>query len=337
MRCAKSAQRSGETRVCKSKHQKLWVLERFCGLDEQDHHHHPHYHHRHHWTHAFIGQRRWLERCLAQAGIPSEDWIRSAQNRTQWRAQIRAAFPDRVFTPQELSVLDTWRPGTPLPDHSPPEPRLLAQHVDEPGRCKCWVCPMSFEHGNATQVHYENCHASCNPMLTTTPAFQRDHCLTWFPKLDLCTHHVCPAREPLERLVHVVYSGEPPVEAIGLHAIPVFRRIFVFGFATPNGLGWAATVYDEPPQRPVVPDYVLFGPVVQHAWDPNFLGMEIATPYVGELAAVAGACLWLLDNATERDMSGQPVGVEIHYTSELVRYVLLNLLVTKRWLFELLI
>ena len=200
-------------------------------------------------AHAWIGQSRWLERCLAQAGIVSEDWFRLAQNRKEWRKRIIQALPERVLTPQDRSSLDSWRPGLPMPDHSPTAPVLPAPQEEVPGRFKCWVCSMSFEHGNTRQVHYEKFHAVCSPALTTTRAFQCEHCLVWFPKLDRRTHHECPAREPLERVAHVVNTGDPPLEAPGKDKVPEYRHVYTDGSGAHGKAGWAAVVFDEPPGR----------------------------------------------------------------------------------------
>ena len=270
-------------------------------------------------AHTWIGQSRWMERCLAHAQIQSEDWFRLAQNRTEWRKRIQQAFPDRTLSPQEHSRLDSWRRGTPLPDNSPPAPNLVPVHVDTPGRYGCWVCRMSFEHGNARQVHYENCHAICNPAVTTTPAFQCTHCLVWFPKLDLQRHHESPARDPLERLAHVFREGDPPLESVGEGQAPVFRHIYTDGSGAHGKAGWAAVVYDAPPARPVTPDFVLFGPVLIAPWDPNFLGAERLSNNTGELSAIAETCLWLLERKDEPDAAGNVAGAEIHYDSEYAR------------------
>ena len=98
-------------------------------------------------AHTWIGQSRWMERCLAHAQIQSEDWFRLAQNRTEWRKRIQQAFPDRTLSPQEHSRLDSWRRGTPLPDNSPPAPNLVPVHVDTPGRYGCGFveCPLNME------------------------------------------------------------------------------------------------------------------------------------------------------------------------------------------------
>lgn len=77
----------------------------------------------------FVGQARWLERCLAAAGISSGDWFRLAQNRVERRKRIQAAFPDQY-------------------------------QGDRDGRFGCWVCQMTFEHGNSRQVHYDQTHAA---------------------------------------------------------------------------------------------------------------------------------------------------------------------------------
>eukprot|EP00435_Cladocopium_sp_Y103_P060232 s395_g22.t1 len=108
-------------------------------------------------------------------------------------------------------------------------------------------------------------------------------------------------------------------EAPGVGQVPVFRRIYTDGSEAHGKAGWAAVVFDAPPARPVLPDFVLFGPVILHAWDPNFLGEEKLTNNTGELSAIGEACLWLLDRQDERDAAGQVVGAEIHYDSHYAR------------------
>lgn len=39
-----------------------------------------------------------------------------------------------------------------------------------------------------------------------------------------------------------------------------------------NNAGWA---YDTPPQRPVNPEFILYGPVITMAWDPLYIGATI--------------------------------------------------------------
>ena len=47
---------------------------------------------------TWIGQARWLERCLIEAGIPPGDRFRLAQNRVQWRKRVQQAFPEKTLT-----------------------------------------------------------------------------------------------------------------------------------------------------------------------------------------------------------------------------------------------
>ena len=280
-------------------------------------------------AHTFVGQARWLERCLARAGIPVGDWFRLAQNRTAWRKRIYDAFPERRLTVAEQHRLDIWTPGHPLPDNSPPPPRLVPLQPDVDGRFVCWVCGLAFEHGNVRQAHYDTVHGVCCPELVTTPSYQCEHCLGWFPTVDTQKYHECPAREPLERLRKVVRGGEVPDVAIGDGRPAAFRHLYTDGSAAHGGGGWAVVIYDAPPSRPVPPDYVLYGPVVTAVWDPNFLGAERGTNNTGELTAIAEACVWLKERGPERDIGGEVLGAEIHYDSEYARDIAVRVAVPK--------
>ena len=156
------------------------------------------------------------------------------------------------------------------------------------------------------QWHYDHCHAVCNPALVTTPSFQCDHCLEWFPKVDMQKQHECPAKLPLGRL-HKIATENVEQQGFGASLVtPHERYIYTDGSGgnANQGAGWAAVLFRHVVTRFVIPDYILFGPVVTHCWDPNFLAAERGTNNTGELTAIGEACLWLLDRSEER--SGDP-------------------------------
>ena len=270
---------------------------------------------------TWSGQARWLERCLAYARIPSGDWFRLAQNRAEWRKRINSVFPDKQLTVPDKRRLDAWRPGLPLPDNSPAIGDRSPGVPDRvAGRFRCCVCGLTFEHGNTRQAHYDQEHAVCNPELVTTHAFQCTHCLEWFPKLEARRSHICPAREPLDRLSKVdVDLEDVPMEAHGDERELEHRHIYTDGSGAYGSAGWAAIVYPIEPTRPIPPDYFLYGPVLTYAWDPNYLGADHKSNNTGELTAIGEACLWLKEQGQEIDEQGRVVQATIHYDSQYAR------------------
>ena len=94
-------------------------------------------------------------------------------------------------------------------------------------------------------------------------------------------------------------------KVLGLHLLPPTNDTFTrMDLGEMLGAGWAAVLFRHVVTRFVIPDYILFGPVVTHCWDPNFLAAERGTNNTGELTAIGEACLWLLDRSEER--SGDP-------------------------------
>ena len=268
------------------------------------------------WT----AQSRWLERCLKDAQIPVGDWFRLAQARSKWRKLVNEAFPTKELTLQEKRQLDQWRPGSPLPDNSAVYGPVGDQPGRDDGRFHCWVCTDSFLHGNSLQAHYDETHAVCTPDLVTTFSCQCTHCLQHFPTLDKRDTHFCPATQPLNRLNHIDRGDDPGECPYGEGRIPEARHIYTDGSGDPTRkAGWAAIVYAVPPQRPVTPDYILYGPVLTEVWDPLYIGAEDGTNNTGELTAIAEACQWLLDTHSDTDAEGKPVPAVIHYDSEYAR------------------
>ena len=110
--------------------------------------------------------------------------------------------------------------------------------------------------------------------------------------------HECPAKLPLSRLIKVA-TDTVPLEGYGAALVtPQERYIYTDGSGGHHhnqGAGWAAAVFGHLPTCYVLPDYLLFGPVVTNRWDPNFLGAERGTNNTGELTAIGEACLWLLE------------------------------------------
>ena len=185
---------------------------------------------------------------------------------------------------------------------------------------------MTFHKGNVRQWHYDHCRAVCHPALVTTPSFQCDYCLEWFPKLDMQKQHECPAKLPLGRL-HKIATENVEQQGFGASLVtPHERYIYTDGSGgnADQGAG-SAVLFRHVVTRYVIPDYILFGPVVTHCWDPNFLGAERGTNNTVELTAIGEACLWLLERSDER--SGDPddpqslavVLAYIYYDSEYAR------------------
>lgn len=67
-----------------------------------------------------------------------------------------------------------------------------------------------------------------------------------------------------------------------------------------QGAGWAAVLFRHVVTRYVIPDYILFGPVVIHCWGRNVLGAERGPNNTRELTAIGEASLWLLERSEEQ-------------------------------------
>ena len=78
-------------------------------------------------------------------------------------------------------------------------------------------------------------------------------------------------------------------------------------------------MFSTMPNRPRIPDYTLYGPVITDKWDPVYLGADKETNNTGELTAIGEACIWLLEKTGELDADGNKVHAEIHYDSEYAR------------------
>ena len=185
---------------------------------------------------------------------------------------------------------------------------------------KCWVCERVYPLGNMLQAHYAEEHAVCDPELVTTKVHTCPRCQQHFPTIPKRDMHDCPLHRPLQRINKVDRDGDPPYPPSGEGQHPPCRHVSTDGSGgQENRAGWAVVIYDEPPRRPVAPDYVLYGPVITEAWDPNFLGATAGTNNTGELTAIGEACAWLWDMREERSTEGQPVRAVIHYDSEYAR------------------
>ena len=104
---------------------------------------------------------------------------------------------------------------------------------------------MTFHKGNVRQWHYDHCRAVCHPALVTTPSFQCDYCLEWFPKLDMQKQHECPAKLPLGRL-HKIATENVEQQGFGASLVtPHERYIYTDGSGgnANQGAGWAAVLF----------------------------------------------------------------------------------------------
>ena len=270
-------------------------------------------------SHCWASQAAWLERSLREAGVPVGDWYRMAQDRGLWRRRLSEAFPQRELTQRDKQVLDRWRLGMTLSNN---EPRAAWRAV-VPDRGQegypCWCCDRIFRLGNQRQFHYMEEHAVCDPDLVTTEVFTCDKCVQHFPTVNKRRDHECPMETALERMFQVEHGGPAGGDPPGAAREAEDRHIYTDGSAKEGKAGWACVIYPTPPQYPVQPDWILYGPVVTHAWDPNFLGAEQGTNNTAELTAIGEACLWLLSQGAEVAANGAKVSAWIHYDSEYAR------------------
>ena len=182
------------------------------------------------------------------------------------------------------------------------------------------ICSAVFRHGNSLQAHYNETHAVCSPTLVTTFSCQCVRCLEVFPTLEKRSNHTCLAAQPLARLQKIDRGEDPGECPQGEGRTATERHIYTDGSGDPmNNAGWAAIVYDTPPQRPVTPEFILYGPVITMAWDPLYIGATKGTNNTAELTAIAEACQWLLDTCMDRTEQGQVVPATILYDSEYAR------------------
>ena len=179
-------------------------------------------------------QAQWLNACLHHAGISEVDWFRLAQDRSQWRKLVLAAYPTETVQPHRERELDAWKLGDPIPAwaQAPPQEqeREYANSDDELGERRrggdlnadprtygrrprqirrrprggatptCPVCGANFNKYNQLAFHYEAEHAVCSPDLTTVQSFSCTKCMQTFRRAGQYKQHDCPAKKRLPRL-----------------------------------------------------------------------------------------------------------------------------------------
>lgn len=247
-------------------------------------------------------QIRWINKVLQTADIHHLEFFRLAQNvaSTKWEALIQRAFPVSGLTRQEGHLLNSWRPGHPLPQPITVRRRqtrtVWTPKASEIPPLTCPVCTETFPTTAQLHHHYLTLHAITDPNLTTFQIFQCAECRRKFTTSFARATHQCTEVFVIPNADSTNKHGQRPLHIPNIARQPNGWTLFTDGSFhpdQPHRAGWGVAVYDEADIEAANCLFELYAPVVLDPDDQRFLGAQQASNNTGELTAIAEALIWL--------------------------------------------
>ncbi|CAK9016044.1 unnamed protein product [Durusdinium trenchii] len=249
----------------------------------------------------------WVKWVLAKHQISHMDWFRRAQKPSDnWLRLINSLLPRQGPSRDDDRLINSWRPGLPLPpdpaamltDAAPPQvdPFSDAEETCIAPSWPCPACPYVGASAKALQTHYDNLHAPQDPAVTTVFHSMCPKCSQVFVTAREVRRHQCPVLpqtvDDIPVIPALIPSSVPPALVPNS---PMGWALYTDGAGPDDrhpGAGWGVAIW-EGSLSSDLPNFELFGPVPTAEWDARWLGARTASNNTGELTAVAEALLWL--------------------------------------------